>query len=99
MNWYHSLEAGPTIKSLRDYFEAVRVEEVEKNKNRFTDGDQEKLDIITKRIINKILHQPTVELKKLSGTENTSNEMAARISILREMFGIDKTENKEENKE
>lgn len=99
MNWYHSLEAGPTIKSLRDYFEAVRAEEVEKNKNRFTDDDQEKLDIITKRIINKILHQPTVELKKFSGNENNSDEMAARIIILREIFGIDKTGSKEDNKE
>ncbi|HSD62194.1 MAG TPA: glutamyl-tRNA reductase [Ignavibacteriaceae bacterium] len=99
MNWYHSLEAGPTIKSLRDYFEAVRAEEISKNKNRFSDDDQEKLDIITKRIINKILHQPMVELKKLSDNDSGSNEMAARISILREIFGIDKTKNKEENKE
>lgn len=99
MNWYHSLEAGPTIKSLRDYFETVRAEEVEKNKNRFTDSDQEKLDIITKRIINKILHQPMIELKKLSDAENTTNEMAARIIILREIFGIDKTGSKEENKD
>lgn len=99
MNWYHSLEAGPTIKSLRDYFEAVRAEEVGKNKNRFSDDDQEKLDIITKRIINKILHQPMVELKKLSDNDSGSNEMTARISILREIFGIDKTKNKEENKE
>ncbi len=99
IGWYNSLEAGPTIKSLRDYFEIVRAEEVEKNKNRFTDGDQEKLDIITKRIINKILHQPMVELKKLSGEGKNSDEMAARISIIRELFGIDKTNNEEDSKE
>jgi glutamyl-tRNA reductase len=99
MNWYNSLEAGPTIKSLRDLFESVRAEEVEKNKNRFTEDDQEKLDIITKRIINKILHQPMVELKKLSGEGTAGDEMATRISIIREMFGIDKTNNKEEKPE
>ncbi len=91
ISWYNSLEAGPTIKELRDYFESIRAEEVEKNKNRFTNDDQEKLDIITKRIINKILHQPMVELKKLSGEGNVPDEMAARISIIREIFGIDKT--------
>ncbi len=99
ISWYNSLEAGPTIKSLRDYFEVVRAEEVEKNKNRFSDGDQEKLDIITKRIINKILHHPMVELKKLSGDGKNSDEMAARISIIRELFGIDKTNNEEDTKE
>jgi glutamyl-tRNA reductase len=97
-SWYHSLEAGPTIKSLRDYFESIRVEEVEKNKNRFNNDDQEKLDIITKRIINKILHHPMVELKKLSGEGSPSDEMASRISIIRELFGIDKS-NKEEKTE
>jgi glutamyl-tRNA reductase len=99
MSWYHSLEAGPTIKSLRDYFENVRAEEVEKNRNRFADDDQEKIDIITKRIINKILHQPMVELKKLSGEGNSDDEMAARISILREIFGIDKMKSKEDKTE
>ena len=98
ISWYNSLEAGPTIKSLRDYFENIRAEEVEKNKNRFTNDDQEKLDIITKRIMNKILHQPMVELKKLSGEGESGDEMAARISIIRELFGIDKTD-KEEEKE
>ncbi len=99
VSWYNSLEAGPTIKELRDYFENIRAEEVEKNKNRFTDDDQEKLDIITKRIINKILHQPMVELKKLTGEGNAPDEMAARISIIREIFGIDKQDNNEDKTE
>jgi glutamyl-tRNA reductase len=99
MNWYNSLEAGPTIKSLRDYFEGIRAEEFEKNKNRFSGVDQEKLDIITKRIINKILHHPTVELKKLSGEGHSDDEIAAKISILREIFGMDKPDSEEDKKD
>jgi len=95
--WYNSLEAAPTIKTLRDYFETIRAEEVDKNKNRFSAEDQEKLDIITKRIINKILHQPTVELKKFAEAGKGAEETAARISIIRELFGIDK-QNGEGNK-
>ena len=64
MEWYNSLEVAPTIKDLRDYFEAVRAEEVDKNKNRFSSEDQEKLEIVTKRIINKILHHPTLEAQE-----------------------------------
>jgi glutamyl-tRNA reductase len=89
-NWYNSLEATPTIKTLRDHFEMVRSEEVEKNINKFSEEDREKLDIITKRIINKLLHHPTVELKK--NNETNIDESAMKISIIRELFGIDKKE-------
>lgn len=95
INWYKSLDAAPTIKNLRDYFESIRAEEVDKNKNRFSSEDQEKLDIITKRIINKILHHPTVELKKYAESDVDSNEAAMKISIIKELFGIDINNNKE----
>jgi len=95
-DWYHSLEVAPTIKSMRDHFENIRLEEVEKNKNKFSSEDQEKLEIVTKRIINKILHQPTVELKKLTEGENNHDETAAKVGIIREIFGIDNSSTKEE---
>lgn len=91
ISWYGSLEAGPTIKNLRDLFEQVRAEEVEKNINRFSEDDREKLEIITKRIINKLLHHPTVELKKiveLNGSK--SDDAAEKINIIRNIFGMDK---------
>ncbi|MCL4279992.1 MAG: glutamyl-tRNA reductase, partial [Ignavibacteriaceae bacterium] len=33
--WYNSLQAAPAIKDLRDFFEEIRNDEVEKNKNKF----------------------------------------------------------------
>lgn len=95
MTWFNSLEAGPTIKSLRDHFEAIRSEEVDKNKNRFSEEDREKLEIITKRIINKILHHPTVELKRIAENSENSGDTAGRISVIRELFGMDQNEEKE----
>lgn len=91
-DWYNSLEAAPTIKTIRDHFEAIRAEEVEKNKNKFSADDREKLDIITKRIINKILHQPTVELKKTSEPDSRTEDTAQKISIIRDLFGLNKKE-------
>jgi len=87
--WYNSLEAAPTIKTLRDYFESVRAEEVEKNINKFSEDDKEKLEIITKRIINKILHHPTIELRKMSESDLRAEDTAAKISIIRNLFGLD----------
>lgn len=95
ISWYNSLEVAPTIKDLRNYFESIRAEEVDKNKNRFSTEDQEKIDIITKRIINKILHQPTVELKKINESGTTPEETAVKVSVLRDIFGINHN-NKEE---
>lgn len=84
--WYNSLRAAPAIKDLRDLFEEIRNEEVEKNKNKFTAEDQEKLDIVTKRIVNKILHHPTTELRKTD--ESGSGNSATKIGIIRDLFGL-----------
>jgi glutamyl-tRNA reductase len=85
--WYNSLQAAPAIKDLRDLFEEIRSEEVGKNKNKFSSDDQEKLDIVTKRIINKILHHPTIELRK-SDKDSGSGDAAAKIGIIRDLFGL-----------
>jgi glutamyl-tRNA reductase len=85
--WYNSLQAAPAIKDLRDFFEEIRNDEVEKNKNKFSSEDQEKLDIVTKRIINKILHHPTIELRK-SDDSTGSGDSATKIGIIRDLFGI-----------
>ena len=85
--WYNSLQAAPAIKDLRDFFEEIRNEEVEKNKNKFSSEDQEKLDIVTKRIINKILHHPTIELRKADEGSN-SVDSSTKIGIIRDLFGI-----------
>jgi glutamyl-tRNA reductase len=84
--WYNSLQAAPAIKDIRDFFEEIRSEEVEKNKNKFSTDDQEKLEIVTKRIINKILHHPTTELRKAD--ESSAIETSTKIGIIRDLFGI-----------
>ncbi|MCE1188481.1 MAG: glutamyl-tRNA reductase [Ignavibacteria bacterium] len=87
-SWFNSLEIAPTIKSLRDHFEAIRMEEVKSQINRFAKEDQEKIEILTKRIINKILHHPTTTLRKTAENGVNSPEAIAKIAMLREMFDI-----------
>ena len=86
--WHNSLQVGPTIHDLRDALETIRAQEVEKNINRFKPEDRELVDLVTKRILNKILHQPVITLKH--GAENGSrgSETLLRIKALRELFGI-----------
>ena len=96
--WYNSLQSAPTIKSLRDHFDEIRAEEVEKNINKFSSEDREKLEIVTKRIINKILHHPTVELRKINESGTGAEDAATKMGIIKSLFGIDKPEHKEEIK-
>ena len=90
--WYNSLQAAPTIKSLRDHFENIRAEEVGKNINKFSSEDKEKLEIITKRIVNKILHHPTIELRKTNDSGTGAEEAATKMGIIRNLFGINKSD-------
>ena len=96
LEWYNSLQAAPAIKDLRDFFEEIRNEEVEKNKNKFATEDQEKLDIVTKRIINKILHHPTIELRKAEDSTG-SGDTATKIGIIRDLFGINSKKKSEKD--
>jgi len=84
--WYNSLQVAPTIQQLREKFEKIRVEEIEKNKNRFADNDRELLEIVTKRIINKILHFPMTNLKEPLGS---SDDMLTMLTVIRALFGLE----------
>ncbi len=87
-HWFNALQVAPTIQDLRSAMESIRHEEVEKNVNRFRPEDRELLELVTRRIVNKILHQPLTTLKH--GAENGSKgaETLQRVTILRELFGI-----------
>lgn len=86
--WYNAIQVGPTIQDLRDSFETIRKEEVEKHINRFRLEDRELLDLVTKRILNKILHEPTTNLKQGSEHDAGQKVTLLRIQTLRELFGI-----------
>jgi glutamyl-tRNA reductase len=61
---------------------------VEKNINRFAPADRELIDLVTKRIVNKILHQPMTVLKQGTGSPEAGTETMLRIAALRDLFGI-----------
>lgn len=93
--WYKSLQVGPTIQDLRSHFEQVRQEEVAKHINRFTDRDQELIELVTKRIVNKLLHHPTVTLR--NGHDETESQKKSRLDLVRSLFGLNTSAHKEEH--
>ena len=65
--WWKSLETVPTINSLRQKIETIREQELEKALSRlgseFAGKHQEVIEALTRGIVNKILHDPMVQLR------------------------------------
>jgi glutamyl-tRNA reductase len=80
------LEAGPTIKELRDRFEQIRLEELERNRAKLSPVEMELVNTMTIRMMNRLLHTPTVMLKE---PRASMDDLLSRIELLRELFALD----------
>ena len=80
-SWWRSLETVPTINGLRDKMENIRVQELEKALSRlgseFAGRHQEVIEALTKGIVNKILHDPMVQLRAQQDIEARQQAMVA----------------------
>ena len=80
-------EVVPTITSLRHQAEAVRAGELERHRGRLAgldDRQQEAVESLTRAIVAKLLHEPTVRLKDAAGSPK--GERLSRA--LRELFDL-----------
>jgi glutamyl-tRNA reductase len=78
--WWSSLETVPTISSLRSKIETIREQELEKALSRlgseFAEKHQEVIEALTRGIVNKILHDPMVQLRAQQDIEARRQAMA-----------------------
>lgn len=81
------LDVRPTIVELRTRAEHVRRCEVERTLRALGDSNAsvaEQLDLLTRALVNKILHDPTAYLKQMAH----EGEAAAATAVARELFGL-----------
>jgi len=90
--WWRSLETVSTISSLRNKIETIREQELEKALSRlgseFGEKHQEVIEALTRGIVNKILHDPMVQLR-------TQQDVEARrhcMQTLHKLFNLDAEE-------
>jgi len=80
-------EVAPTITSLRERAEALRLSELERQRGRLDSLDpkqREAVEAVTRGVLAKLLHDPTVRLKDAAGTAK-----GERLSdALRELFDL-----------
>ncbi len=90
--WWHSLETVPIINGLRQKIEGIREQELEKALSRlgseFADKHQEVIEALTRGIVNKILHDPMVQLRAQQDIEARRRAMCT----LQTLFNLEESD-------
>lgn len=85
--WLQALEAVPTIRRLRARAESIRSRELERAIARggLGEPERERLEALTRAIVNKILHAPLARLRE----EAEREEGLAYLEVVRTLFALD----------
>ncbi len=86
--WLGSLEVLPTVTSLRTHADEIVRRVLAENEGRFSnlnDQDRARVEAMARAIAGRILHEPTLRLKRAAGHDDAYQQVAA----LRELFGLD----------
>ncbi len=97
-NWLKTLEVVPTIVALREKAEKIRQREVRKTLLQLSNNSQDLeqcLEILTKSIINKLLHDPILFLKRKSIRESKN----LYVDLVQSLFNLDELHETKESLE
>jgi len=86
--WLAALEVVPTIASLRERADEVVRRVLAENEGRWeslAEADRERLTAMAKAIASRLLHEPTLRMRRSAGND----EAYLYVSALRELFGLD----------
>jgi glutamyl-tRNA reductase len=87
-NWFSALDAVPTIVEMRKQAEDMRIIEVKKtlkNLPHISDTDKKAIQQLTQSLVNKMLHEPTINLKK----KTQSQDGHVYLKAIRHLFHLD----------
>ena len=96
--WFENLDVVPTIVTLREKIEEIRQAELKKTFASLTsvsEEDRAAIDRLTAALVKKILHDPTLFLKKSEHKDKKS----LHVDITRRLFNLDQKNNRETNAE
>jgi glutamyl-tRNA reductase len=85
--WLASLDVVPTIAALRDLGEGVVQQVLRENEQRWeslSHADRERLAVMTRAVVSRVLHEPTLRLKSA-----TADDSYVYVQALRELFGLE----------
>jgi glutamyl-tRNA reductase len=86
--WLATQDVTPTVASLRDRATEIVDRVLAENEPRWeslTEADRERLQAMARAIASRLLHEPTLRLKRSSGEDDAY----LYVNALRELFGLD----------
>ena len=96
IHWLESLQLTPTIKALHRMADEISRRELEKTLSSFPElskKQQQKLESMTRAIVNKLLHQPITFMK-----EHSAYGEQLPVEIIRQMYKLDNIDHSEQEK-
>jgi glutamyl-tRNA reductase len=85
--WLGSLEVMPTVAALREHGTRIVEQVLAENDGRWeslSERDRERVEAIARAVANRLLHEPTLRMKR--GADERTH---ARLELLRELFGLE----------
>lgn len=86
--WVDSLSVLPAIVALRERAEEIVNRVLVENEERWmnlSDADRQRVEAMTRAVAQRMLHEPTLKLKEIAGTERAYET----VNTVRELFGLD----------
>jgi glutamyl-tRNA reductase len=86
--WRGSLDVVPTISALRERGDRIVEAVLHENSGRWTslsDEDRERVAVLARAIVSRLLHEPTLKLKGASA----EGDAYVYVQALRELFGLE----------
>lgn len=93
-DWYRARDVAPVIRKMRGRAESLRRTEVEKALRRLDHlepDDREAVELLTRQLLNKVLHDPTVRLRKAA----SNGRGGSVVDAARYLFALDEDEAQE----
>jgi glutamyl-tRNA reductase len=85
--WLGSLEIMPTVAALRERATQIAAQVLAENEGKWegaSEQDLERVQAMSRAIVNRLLHHPTLRMKELR-----DDRVHARMALVRDLFGLD----------
>lgn len=89
VDWLETRDVVPLLRALRETFHAIGEEVIEAEIRRFGEEHREPVSRATRRLLNRLLHAPTVRLKSLDPAIHTD---ILKLRAIEDLFALRRAE-------
>lgn len=76
-----AMQAAPLIAALRNHFDGIRRDELDRVASRLDDDARNALDVVTTQLLAKLLHEPSVRLRLEAGSPRGERLASAVVDL------------------